>query len=70
MLVACWLAVVKAGGIAVPTMPLLRARELAQICSRLEVALALCDDRFVDELDAVCAGEGDAQGNRAKHAFS
>src|SRR3954453_18716326 len=60
MLVACWLAVVKAGGIAVPTMPLLRARELAQICSRLEVALALCDDRFVDELDAACAGEGDA----------
>src|SRR6516225_2364960 len=31
MLAACWFAVVKAGGIAVSTMPLLRAKELAQI---------------------------------------
>ena len=60
MLVACWLAVVKAGGIVVPTMPLLRARELAPVCSRLEIGLALCDDRFVDELDAACTGEGTA----------
>ena len=31
MLVACWFAVLKAGGVAVTTMPLLRARELGEI---------------------------------------
>ena len=53
MLVACWLAVVKAGGIVVPTMPLLRARELGPIRDRLKIGLALCDDRLVTELEAV-----------------
>ena len=37
MLVACWLAVLKAGGIVVGTMPLLRARELAYIVDKAEV---------------------------------
>jgi 2-aminobenzoate-CoA ligase len=58
MLVACWLAVVKAGGIVVPTMPLLRARELGPIRDRLKIGLALCDDRLVTELAALSAGEG------------
>ena len=43
MLVACWFAVLKAGGIAVTTMPLLRARELAVILDKAEIRLALCD---------------------------
>jgi 2-aminobenzoate-CoA ligase len=30
MMAACWFAVLKAGGICVSTMPLLRARELAR----------------------------------------
>ncbi len=51
-MVACWLAVVKAGGIAVSTMPLLRARELATIIDKAEVGLALCDERLLAELEA------------------
>ena len=34
MLAACWFAVMKAGGIAVATMPMLRAKELAQIIDK------------------------------------
>ena len=43
----CWrpagLAVVKAGGIAVGSMPLLRARELAAIVEKAQISHALCD---------------------------
>ena len=52
MLAACWFAVLKAGGIAVTTMPLLRSRELAQICNKTEVQFALCDERLAGELEA------------------
>jgi 2-aminobenzoate-CoA ligase len=51
MLVACWFAVLKAGGIAVTTMPLLRARELAVILDKAQIGLALCDERLADELE-------------------
>ncbi|MGO8960210.1 MAG: AMP-binding protein [Streptosporangiaceae bacterium] len=51
-LAACWLAVLKAGGVAVATMPMLRAGELAAICGVAQVNLALCDYRFTDELVA------------------
>ncbi|MDQ2803391.1 MAG: AMP-binding protein [Pseudomonadota bacterium] len=47
---ASTLAVMKAGGIAVPTMPLLRARELAFMIGKGRIALALCDHRLLDEL--------------------
>jgi 2-aminobenzoate-CoA ligase len=50
MLAACWLAVVKAGGIAVGSMPLLRARELATIIDKAQVTHALCDASLADEL--------------------
>jgi 2-aminobenzoate-CoA ligase len=43
MLVACWFAVLKAGGIAIATMPLLRARELRQILSAATVNFSICD---------------------------
>jgi 2-aminobenzoate-CoA ligase len=52
MLAMCFLAVFKAGGIAVGTMPLLRARELATIIDKARPALALCDHRLADELEA------------------
>ncbi len=51
-LVACWFGVLKAGGVVVTTMSLLRARELATICEMARVSLALCDHRFTDELEA------------------
>jgi 2-aminobenzoate-CoA ligase len=50
MLAAAILAVIKAGGIAVPTMPLLRARELAYPVRKARIALALCDARLSDEM--------------------
>ncbi|WP_084714084.1 AMP-binding protein [Streptacidiphilus rugosus] len=49
-LVACWLAVLKAGGVVITTMPLLRAGELAEVCEIGRPSLALCDHRFLDEL--------------------
>lgn len=55
MLAACWLAVVKAGGIAVGTMPLLRAKELVTIVDKAQVTHALCDARLADELDSAKA---------------
>lgn len=50
MMAACWLAVVKAGGVAVATMPLLRARELVPVIEKAKVSIALCDARLKDEL--------------------
>ena len=51
MMAACWLAVMKVGAVAVPTMPLLRAKELTYIADKAQVALALCDARLADELE-------------------
>jgi 2-aminobenzoate-CoA ligase len=45
-----WLAVVKAGLIAVATMPLLRAKELGEIIEKARPVTALCDGRLLDEL--------------------
>ncbi|HXR57826.1 MAG TPA: AMP-binding protein, partial [Burkholderiales bacterium] len=50
MMAACWLAVFKAGGICVGTMPLLRAKELIDIISKAEISHALCDKRLEAEL--------------------
>ncbi len=50
MLVACWFAVVKAGGIAVTTMPMLRAKELNSTIEIGQISHALCDDALVAEL--------------------
>jgi 2-aminobenzoate-CoA ligase len=51
MMVAAYLAVIKAGGVVVPTMPLLRARELATVIDKAKVTLALCDARLAGELE-------------------
>lgn len=53
MLVACWFAVLKAGGVAATTMPLLRRRELTEIIERADVHLALTDTRIAGDLEAV-----------------
>jgi 2-aminobenzoate-CoA ligase len=56
MMAACWLAVLKAGGVVVCTMPLLRARELAYIIEKAKISLALCDSRFLHELEQAASG--------------
>jgi 2-aminobenzoate-CoA ligase len=55
-LVACWLAVLEAGGVVVTTVPLLRAGELTTIAEIARVNLALCDHRFTDDLAAADLG--------------
>src|SRR6516165_2460986 len=51
-LAAAWLAVVKAGGVAVTTMALLRPKEIATITGLTEPSLAICDHRFAEDLAA------------------
>ena len=51
MMAACWLGIVKAGGIVVATMPLLRAKELTQVAVKARCSLALCDARLLEELE-------------------
>jgi len=77
---AAWLATVKAGLVAVTTMPLLRTKELRVIIERAHCQAALCDVRLVDELRAAATEpttlkslvtwgvEGDANGLEAKMA--
>ena len=50
-MVAAYFAVLKAGGIVVATMPLLRAREIGQMLAKGRVSHALCDARLRAELD-------------------
>ena len=50
MLVAAWFGVLKAGGICVATMPLLRARELQYVIDKAEVSMALCDTELAEEM--------------------
>ncbi|MFE4718138.1 AMP-binding protein [Streptomyces sp. NPDC056728] len=49
-LAACWLAVMKAGAVAVTVLAQARAQELATICSIARVTHALCDARAMDDL--------------------
>ncbi len=50
---ACYLAVLKCGAVAVPTMPLLRATELRTMTDKAEIRHAICDSRLADELAGV-----------------
>lgn len=51
MMAACLLATMKAGLVAVPTMPLLRASELATILDKGHISAALCDTLLAQELE-------------------
>jgi len=53
IMVACWFAIVKAGGIVVATMPLLRSKELTTIIDCAEISHALCDNDLADEMNLV-----------------
>jgi len=65
MLVACWFAVLKTGGVCVTTMPLLRTRELSYIIERARVNIALCDVNLRTELE-----EAAADSPELKHVLS
>lgn len=53
MMVACWYAVLKAGGIVVATMPLLRSKELTTIIDCAEISIAICDSDLAEEMTLV-----------------
>lgn len=57
-LVAAWLAVMKCGAIAVTTMALLRAKELGEIANKGQIDHALCDSRFIEEVNATTVATG------------
>jgi 2-aminobenzoate-CoA ligase len=50
MMAACWLGIIKAGMVAVATMPLLRAKELDQVITKANVKAAICDFKLSTEL--------------------
>ncbi|MFE9771703.1 AMP-binding protein [Streptomyces sp. NPDC005931] len=49
-LAACWLAVLKAGAVAVTVLAQARPHELSTVCAIARVSHALCDIRSVDDL--------------------
>jgi 2-aminobenzoate-CoA ligase len=51
MMIAAYMAVLKAGGIVVATMPLLRAKELIYPIAKAEISIALCDGKLKDEME-------------------
>lgn len=51
MMAATWLAAVKAGLVTVPTMPLLRAKELQTIIEKAKIQAVICDKRLADEIE-------------------
>jgi 2-aminobenzoate-CoA ligase len=53
--IAAWLGILKAGGIVVATMPLLRAGEIAKVIQKARVTHAITEERLAEEV--VRAGE-------------
>jgi len=59
LLAACWLAVAKAGGVVVCTMPMLRRRELVYIADKARIRLALTDGRLAAECEEAMRSTAD-----------
>jgi 2-aminobenzoate-CoA ligase len=73
MMAACWFAVLKAGGVVVCTMPLLRVRELTSIADQAEIRLALTDSRVAADLEQAMSTTGEGfprKGARVVHFHS
>lgn len=69
MFVACWFGVLKAGGIVVATMPLLREKELSVMADSAQISHVLYDVRLSEAVDKIdsefvqrrCAYDGTGQ---------
>lgn len=79
LMCAIWLAVIKAGGIVVTTMSMLRAGELAKIAVKGSIDIALCDYRLLEDLEQaamltgrftirIAFGNGDLERRIIRHA--
>ena len=51
MLIASWLAILKAGGVAITTMPVLRERELVYMIAKAKVRFAICHNNLAEDID-------------------
>ena len=58
MMAACWFAVLKAGGVGVCPMPLLRVRELTYLADLAQGRLALTDTRVAADCEQAMAAGG------------
>lgn len=56
--VACWFGILKAGGVVVCTMPLLRTREITYIVNKAQIRLALTDARLRAECEPAILAMG------------
>ncbi|HXH52155.1 MAG TPA: AMP-binding protein [Sphingomicrobium sp.] len=61
-MLAAWLGALKAGGVVVATMPLLRPGEIATVIARAEISHAIVDSRFIGDFR-----EAEAQTRFVKH---
>ncbi|MPZ51764.1 MAG: AMP-binding protein [Acidimicrobiia bacterium] len=48
--VACWLAVLRAGGVVVTTIPILRPGEMEKVIAKSEPSVALCEATFASDM--------------------
>lgn len=60
MLAACWYAILKAGGVAVCTVPLLRPREIVDILGKAQIDLCLTDGRVAGDCEQAVQTSGRA----------
>ncbi|MDT9598328.1 AMP-binding protein [Sphingosinicella rhizophila] len=58
MMFAAWLGILKAGGIAVATMPILRPGEIATIIERADIRHAIVDARTLDDFTKAASTTG------------
>lgn len=66
VLAAAWLGVVKAGGVVVTTMPLLRAKELRDVIGLARIEFAVCDRRAAADFES--ARDGESPGTRVVYS--
>jgi len=64
MMAACWFAILRAGGVAVPVSPQVPVQELAQIVAKAGVTHALCDRRMAATLLAASSSCPPLRGTR------
>lgn len=55
-LIAAWFAVLKAGGVAITTMPMLRSSEIGALAELAKPDFAVCDHRYTTDLAAAVPG--------------
>ncbi|MGH7655285.1 MAG: AMP-binding protein [Gemmatimonadaceae bacterium] len=58
MMAACWFGILKAGGVVVCTMPMLRTRELTSTADKARITLALTDARIADDCETAMRTKG------------